>query len=245
VALLNYFLLTKARPVRTQSGDEKAAFVTTADLNDYILTRHDEGARNATINRELALLRRAFQIGYDARPRRVPEIPAFLPKLPESPREGFIEDADFRKLLKAIKEPGLHAMVLTAYRLGFRKAELKNLLVTQVSGEWMSLFAGATKNAEARRVAIPTEVRTAVEACCAGKSHDAYVFTWSNGKPILDFRVAWATACKAAGVPKLIFHDLCRLFVRRSQRNGVPATIRMKISGHLTRQVFRRLRRHC
>jgi integrase len=219
-------------------GDRKAAFVTTEDLNRYIVKRHDEGAKNATINRELAMLRRAFRLGYNTRPRLVPEVPVFPEKLPEDSRTGFIEDAGFPKILAAIPEPGLRAMVLVAYRLGFRKSELMNLLVMQVADGWISLFKGATKNSKARRVAMPDDVREAVEACCKGKAPDAHVFTWPHGKPIKDFRVAWENACKKAKVPDLNFHDLRRSFVRNSQRKGIPATVAMRISGHLTRLVF-------
>lgn len=219
-------------------GHRKAAFITLDDLNDYVLKRHKDGAKNGTINRELAFLRRAFNIGYQARPRMIPEVPAFPPKLPEAARTGFIEDAAFDTLVSAIKEPGFRALVLCAFRLGFRKSELKNLLVMQVAGGWISLFAGTTKNARARKVAMPADVRAAVELCCADKAPDAHVFTWPSGKPIKDFRTAWKNACEAAGVPDLHPHDLRRSFVRRSQRKGIPATIAMKISGHLTRQVF-------
>jgi hypothetical protein len=46
-------------------------------------------ARNATVNRELALLRRMFRMGYEQRPRLVPDVPQFpanclKPKEPDS-----------------------------------------------------------------------------------------------------------------------------------------------------------------
>ena len=219
-------------------GDRKAAVVTTEDLNDYVLARHKSGAKNATINREMAFLRRAYRVGYEMRPRLVAEVPVFSTKLPESPRTGFIENDAFTELLAALKEPGLRAMVLTAYRLGFRMSELKNLLVLQVAGGWIVLFAGATKNCKPRKVAMPSDVRAAVEACCAGKESDSHVFTWPNGKQILDFRASWAKACKEAGVAGLRFHDLRRSATRNIIRKGVPATVAMKITGHLTRAVF-------
>jgi integrase len=224
--------------LKASFGDRKAALVTTEDLNAYVIARHDAGAKNATINREMAFLRRAFKMGYEARPRLVADVPAFPAKLPESARTGFIEDTAFKKLLTALKEPGLHAMVLTAYRLGFRMSELKNLLVLQVAGGWIVLFAGATKNSRARKVPMPLDVREAVEACCVGKKPEEHVFTWSNGKPILDFRAAWVKACKEAGVAGLRFHDLRRSATRNIIRKGVAATVAMRITGHLTRAVF-------
>jgi integrase len=219
-------------------GNRKASLVTTEDLNDYVIARHKAKAMNATINREMAFLRRAFKVGFEARPRLVAEVPTFPPKLPETARTGFIEDAAFNKLLAALKEPGLRAMVLTAYRLGFRMSELKNLLVLQVAGDWIVLFAGTTKNSKARKVPMPEDVCEAVQACCAGKDSEDHVFTWPNGKPILDFRTSWAKACKEAGVPDLRFHDLRRSATRNIMRKGIPATVAMKITGHLTRAVF-------
>lgn len=188
--------------------------------------------------REMAFLRRAFRLGYQARPRLVTDIPTFPAKLPETPRDGFISESAYPKLLDALKEPGLRAMVLTAYRLGFRLSELKNLIVLQVAGGWISLYKGTTKNSRARKVYMPSDVRAAVEACCAGKEADDYVFTWPSGKPIRDFRVSWANACKTAGVAGRIFHDLRRSATRNIMRAGVSATVAMKITGHLTRAVF-------
>jgi hypothetical protein len=92
----------------------------------------------------------------------------FPAKLPESARTGFVEDVAFTKLLNAVEEPGLLGHILCSYRPGFWKVELKNLLQMQVADEWISLFAGATKNSGARKVAMPADVRTAEKACCMG-----------------------------------------------------------------------------
>ena len=53
-------------------------------------------------------------------------------------------------------------MILTVYRLGFRLSEFKNVLVLQVAGGWISLWAGATKNSKARTLAMPPCIREAV-----------------------------------------------------------------------------------
>jgi len=220
-------------------GSTKAALVTAQDLQKYQADRVASGrGRHATINRELQLLRRAFRLGYESRPKLVPDIPKFPARLAESPRKGFIEDGAFEKLLPSIREPGLRALVLTAYRLGFRKSELQNLLCLQLADGWLRLFAGATKNGKARAVKLPDDVNEALKACAKGKDPDAFLFTWPDGSPIKDFRGAWLKATKAAGVPKLMFHDLRRSAVRRIRRKGVPTSTAMLITGHLTRMVF-------
>ena len=52
------------------------------------------------------------------------------------------------------------------------------------------------------------------------------------GEPIRDFRRAWATACRDAGVPGLLKHDLRRSAVRRMVNLGMPERVAMAMTGH-------------
>lgn len=61
-----------------------------------------------------------------------------------------------------------------------------------------------------------------------------------NGERIRYFRAAWANACKDAGCPGALVHDMRRSAVRTFERAGVPRSVAMSIVGHKTESIYRR-----
>ena len=223
-------------------GTLRATQVTSSLINSYVDRRLDEGAANATINRELAVLKRMFNLGRKATPPKVIFVPAF-PRLAENNvRRGFLEDGQYKKLLESCLELWFQTLVEMGVTYGWRIGELLKLRVNQIDIEhWtIRLHPGTTKNKEGREVKMTRLVHDLLALCIEGKEPDDYVFTRPDGKRVKDFRGTWDNARVAAGCPNLLFHDLRRTAARNHRRLGTAEGVIMKIGGWKTRSVFER-----
>jgi integrase len=235
--------------------------LTTDQFNRYIDKRRRAGAENATINRELAALKRIFNLARYSQPPLVRDLPVFPPRLKENPpRQGFAEAAQYAALQRHAHQPWLKAILATDYTFGFRRSELLlKLKVAQVDlkRRTIRLLAGETKNDEGRTVFMTNEVYELLRGCVTGKKASDFVFTREDGTPVRDFRGAWWRLCEDAGLGSfvryrdskgkqqqrwegLLFHDLRRSAVRNMVRDGVHESTAMKISGHKTPAIFQR-----
>jgi integrase len=220
-------------------GHAKAQDLSTASLNKYVELRQSEGAPNATINRELSLVRSAF---HAARRSSILRVIPYFPIMTESNiRKGFLRDDQYTALATACAAEGLwlRAAFAVAHAYGWRRGELLSLRVRQLDFPAKTIRLFDTKNGSGRVVVMPEKVRELLSACCVGKGLDDLVFT-RKGEPVVDMRKAWKKVTDAAGCPGLLFHDLRRTGVRNLRRLGVSETIAMKISGHKTSAMFRR-----
>jgi integrase len=223
-------------------GGMRAVDVTSEQLARYVDKRQQGRAANATINRELAALKRMFRLGQQSTPPKVVRAPKF-PKLAEDNiRKGFLEDGQYRKLIEYCPDLWFRSLVECGRTYGWRVSELLSMRVNQldVAQRVIRLEPGTTKNRDGREVLMTDSVHKLLTALVHGKSADDYVFTRTNGHPVRDFRVTWLNACTHAGVPELLFHDLRRTGARNLSRAGVAEGIIMKIGGWRTRSVFDR-----
>jgi len=158
-------------------------------------------------------------------------------------RTGFLADEQYAALLNELPSE-LKSLFVTAADTGIRKGELLAIRWDQVDFDHGLITLERTKNGHARAVPILAgDMEDLLRAAKAYRDENwprcERVFS-RDGKPICDFRAAWADACKRAGVPDLHFHDLRRTAVRNMRRAGVPQVVRMKISGHKTDSMERR-----
>ncbi|HSP96837.1 MAG TPA: site-specific integrase [Candidatus Dormibacteraeota bacterium] len=233
--------------VRPFFGTRKAASVTTADVRQYVAERQAAGAANATINRELATLTRAYSLGLEA--GSVTHKPAIKSLKEDNARKGFFEREQFEAVRAKLPEP-LRPVVTFLYITGWRvDSEVVPLQWRQVDfeGGTVRLDPGTTKNGEARVFPMTADLRALLEAQrvytdAVQKQAGAIIpdVFHRDGEPIRTFRRSWKSACKAAGCPDRLRHDFRRTAVRNLVRAGIPERVAMQMTGHKTRAVFER-----
>lgn len=254
-------------------GGRKLSSITTPDIRAYTVQRQAQsevvtaafevngktlperrrafdGASNASINRELALLKLVFTLAIrDGLLFHRPHIPMLAEN---NTRTGFFEADQYEAVLRHLPEE-LRPVVTFAYRTGWRVwSEVLPLEWRQVdfaAGE-IRLDAGTTKNGEGRVFPMTAELRTLLEGL--RDEHDArrkagtilpWVFVRTRGgktEQVKDFKKAFETACRKAGCPGRILHDFRRTAVRDLVRAGIPERVAMMMTGHKTRSVFER-----
>ncbi|MBV9761911.1 MAG: site-specific integrase [Acidobacteriaceae bacterium] len=227
--------------IRPFFGKLKAQRLTTDHLEAYREKRLAEGRSHSTANRELSIVRTAFHNGRERTPPKVAVVPYFPIIKETTVRKGFLTDAQYATLRDSLPQE-IKALFVTAYVTGIRKGELLEIRWPQVDFEEriITLHREETKGDEARTVPIVAgDMYDLLKAAHSAWPDAEYVFN-RQGERIKDFRGAWETACIAAGVPDLQFHDLRRTAVRNMRRAGIPQVIRMKISGHKTDSMERR-----
>jgi integrase len=243
------------RHLREFFDGRRALDVTTSDVRAYVAGRQEADAANGTINRELAALKRAFNLAVKAEKLlRRPHIPMLDEN---NVRTGFFGEVEFLALHESLPEYA-RLPVAFYYTYGWRKSEILNLTWPRVdlAAGTVRLEPGTTKNSEGRTVVLTEDLRDRLAkqwavtvALVRQRKPDAtprevveavpFVFH-RKGKQIKGFRKVWLTACRKAGLVGRIPHDFRRTAVRNMVRAGIPERVAMTITGHKTRSVFER-----
>jgi integrase len=191
------------------------------------------------------MLASAFKLGVTR--KRITSAPTFR-KLSEAgnARQGFFEADEVARVIAELPEH-LQDATRFAYLTSWRKAEVFGLRWESVDLKAGEIRLPSTKNGKPRVLSLGGEVAEILKRREADRLVEyqgeprvsEYVFHW-HGQRVIDFKRAWRTAVKAAGLPPKMFHDLRRSGVRNMIRAGVPETVAMSISGHRTRSTFDR-----
>jgi integrase len=225
-------------------GKVRAARFGDAQYKQYVAARRRQGAENATINRELSIIRRGYTLAMRADPPLAIRIP-HLPKLEEdNVRHGFIEQEQYRALLEKLP-PHLRCLLAVGYHVGCRIGELRQITWAQVdfAAKEIKLYKRQTKAKTDRTLPMYADMLESLKfqkELRDSKYTDCPWIFHFRGRPIGSHLKGWEKACKEAGLDGLHFHDLRRSAVRNMERAGIPRNVAMAISGHRTEAVYRR-----
>lgn len=227
--------------------------ISPSTITSYVEARQKQEAANATINRELATLRRMLRLAYKG--GKLLRLPVFEMLKEPAPRQGFFERDQYEAVRRQLS-PDLQVVAAIAYTFGWRtQSEVLTLERRHLDLEagTLRLDPGMTKNDEGRIVYLTPELKALLAAQLARVEAlqkrtgriIPYLFPFLAGKVRRgerrrDFRKTWITACDDAGVPGRLRHDFRRTAVRNMVNAGVPERVAMKVTGHRTRSVFDR-----
>jgi integrase len=235
--------------LRAAFAGSRALDVTEPRIDCYRAARLAEGLAPATVNRELAVLRRAFRLA--VRQKRLSTMPTITLLAEHNTRQGFVEPTTFEAITAHVSAE-LRDLLRFLYLTGWRVGEALTLAWTAVDRArgLVTLRREHSKNEEPRLLPLSPDLTAIIErrwqarraTRADGTTILADLVFHRAAAPIRSFRKAWVRACAAAGVPGLLVHDLRRSAVRNAERAGVSRSVAMKLSGHKTESVYRRYR---
>ena len=244
-------------------ASERAVDIDARAVDAYVEHRRREGRRgradrelsNATLNRETACLRHAFELAVQDKLLSADHVPRVHRLKEAGARQGFIEPADFAVLHDALPDY-LKDPIAFLYHSAWRAGEMRSLEWRDVDGDVIRLRPENSKTNEARTLVLRGELAAIVERARANRRLDCRSVFHDRGQPIGDFRKAWRNACRYANLagtcdPQTcgadcatwhgrVPHDLRRSGVRNIFRATRSQSTAMKFSGHKTDAMFRR-----
>ena len=234
--------------LKEEFPEVRAKDFTSDHVEDYRRRRLAAGLNRATIDREVEVLRAAFRLA--ARHERLSRVPFFPMYGVDNVRQGFFEREQTDKILS--KLPELYAEIVRFVSLsGWRISEVVALRWEQVDRNLGELHLPDSKNGRPRTLALQGELSALIERRWTAREYrtrrgpaslSPFVFHQRRGRPVAysTYRREFVSACEAAEVEGRTTHDFRRTVARDLRRAGVPETVAMSITGHVTAEIFRR-----
>lgn len=235
-------------------GEKCAERLRTWDIEEYKTHRKKEGAANATINLELAAMRRAFNLGIAQELiEKAPKVTLFRVGKTNR-RKGFFEPDLYEEMLRSVK-PYMKPVLRFGFLSGWREGEIFKLrwdLNYDLDSQVIRIYD--SKNQDGKALPLLDEDGHTTELSqllLTQLYHHREQFPgvpWifhNEGRQInrTTFNKHWRKAARPIEERigrRIFFHDLRRTAVRNLTRAGVPRVIAKEITGHRTDDVYDR-----
>jgi integrase len=211
-------------------GAKKLDEITSRSIDEYKIKRLEK-VKPATVNRELILVKRMFNLAIiwgkaTANPMKGVKL------LREANMPERILTKDEITQLLAVCSDYFRPIVLTALHTGMRKGEILGLKWEQVDLEARVITILFSKSGRIRKIPINSLLFEILKGL-REKSVSEYVFTCRRTKlPPGEIRTAWLTAIRKSGIIRCRFHDLRHTFASHLVASGVDIVTVKELLGH-------------
>ena len=205
-----------------------ASDVTPADIQRYV-TERLKTVKPATVNRELAFLKRVFNDAIEN--ERATSNPVERVKLlkENNARVRFLAPEEEERLLRELKKPEHKALVIFALVTGLRQSEQFGLKISDISDN--TIYVRRSKHGGARTIPLSTAALQMLNVWRMGRGRDERVFPVN---PHNFYNRVFKPALKRAGVENFHWHDLRHTFASRLVMKGVDLRTVQELLGHKT-----------
>jgi integrase len=221
------------RAIHPTFGHVRLADITPLALERYKRQRKGDGVGEATINRELAVLKNLFTKALEW--GKATENPVKKVRLyrEQNAHTRFLTEDEEARLL-AVRSPQLRPLVITALHTGFRASELRSLSWTDadVRRRMITVRAGYAKNGEARTVPMKQLLTDILKSVKLANKQGDRVFWSRDGTPYRSFRSVFGRAVRKAEIVDFTFRDFRHTFASRLVMAGVDLPTVRELLGH-------------
>ena len=233
-------------------GDLNLLSISRKKISEYKVLRLDEGARPSSLNRELAMVSKAFTLALEDWDLISGNDKPFS-KMPyereNNERDRWLTEDEEKKLLESCPE-WLREIISFALNTGLRQGELLSLEWSRVSLFRKTILIQKTKNGKPKtvplnQIAMDVIMRKSDEK--VRKLNNDFVFVSSHGTKIdrHNLRRAFNNAVRTAEIEDFKFHDLRHCFCTKLAQRGVDIYKIAKLAGHEDIRMTQRYSHHC
>jgi len=239
--------LTSVNNLKTFFGNPTLDQITPKHIVAYKNQRYTDGVKPATINRELATLKKAFNLA-----RREWEWCTDNPvcrvsmERENNTRDRWLTVEEEQRLLDAAA-PWLRELMVFAIYTGMRMGEILALTWAGVDLFRRTVTVFRSKNGERRTIPVNTTVLELLKYKYAARPRTTDLVFYSHAHTPLDgsnIRRTLTIALKSAKIHNLHFHDLRHTFATRMVQAGIDLYKVQRLLGHKSPIMTQRYAHH-
>jgi integrase len=212
--------------------------------------RRDEGAKPATINRELAMFSKAFNLAVDEWEwLKDKPFPKISKEEENNERDRWLTKDEERELLENCPK-WLREIVVFALNTGLRQDELLSIEWSRVNLLRKTVLINNTKNGKPKTIPLNRIAIDVIEQKSEEKVRrlkNDFVFVGSHGTKINNSYLIriFRKVLNKAGIENFRFHDLRHTFATRLAQKSVDLYKISKLLGHEDISTTQRYAHHC